>query len=185
MIARRESGLRRVIRHAAVRGLSRETGSEPDAQETSLMNEIGFIGLDVHRQSISGGGADGGRPGSVEYPGEVDNDPDALRMLLLKAQFKGVRSASARACRRAKATKFRTVSERLSSRTARLITAPAPRSPLSGRRRHALHKFVRSTAARPIRRSPPPRDGRWREMGAACPSRGLNPASWQLAMILS
>ena len=56
------------------------------------MNEIGFIGLDVHRQSISVGGGDGGRPGSVEYPGEVDNDPDAPNALL-KAPFKGVRSA--------------------------------------------------------------------------------------------
>ena len=43
------------------------------------MEHIRFVGLDIHKQRISIAVAESGRAGSVEYLGEIANDPDANR----------------------------------------------------------------------------------------------------------
>jgi transposase len=45
------------------------------------MEHTRFIGLDIHKQRISIAVAESGRAGSVEYLGEIANDPDAIGKL--------------------------------------------------------------------------------------------------------
>ena len=45
------------------------------------MEHTRFIGLDIHKQRISIAVAESGRTGSVEYLGEIANDPDAINKL--------------------------------------------------------------------------------------------------------
>ena len=45
------------------------------------MEHTRFVGLDIHKQRISIAVAESGRAGSVEYLGEIANDPDAINKL--------------------------------------------------------------------------------------------------------
>ncbi|EHK57077.1 transposase [Allomesorhizobium alhagi] len=45
------------------------------------MEHIRFVGLDIHKERISIAVAESGRGGSVEYLGEITNDPDAINKL--------------------------------------------------------------------------------------------------------
>ena len=45
------------------------------------MEHTRFVGLDIHKQRISIAVAESGRSGSVEYLGEIANDPDAISKL--------------------------------------------------------------------------------------------------------
>src|SRR5712671_2726244 len=48
-------------RHAHCRGLCRMTGTEPHAWGTGLMDDITFVGLDVHKATVCIAVAAGGR----------------------------------------------------------------------------------------------------------------------------
>lgn len=50
---------------------------------------IKYIGLDVHKKSISIGIADGGRDGEVRYYGKIDNDMNQLDKVIRKLISKG------------------------------------------------------------------------------------------------
>ena len=50
---------------------------------------IKYIGLDVHKKSISIGIADEGRDGDVRYYGKIDNDMDQLDKVIRKLISKG------------------------------------------------------------------------------------------------
>ncbi|BBU64116.1 hypothetical protein MSC49_40510 (plasmid) [Methylosinus sp. C49] len=45
------------------------------------MENTRFIGLDIHKERISVAVAESGRPGAVEYHGEIGNDPGAISKL--------------------------------------------------------------------------------------------------------
>ena len=45
------------------------------------MDHTRFVGFDVHKERISIAVAESGRTGVVEYLGEIDNDPGAIRKL--------------------------------------------------------------------------------------------------------
>ena len=53
------------------------------------MNNIRFVGLDVHKQRISVSVADSGRQAAVEYLGEIDNEPTAIAKLCLRLARRG------------------------------------------------------------------------------------------------
>ena len=45
------------------------------------MEHTRFIGLDIHKERISGAVAESGRSGAVEYLGEIANEPGAISKL--------------------------------------------------------------------------------------------------------
>jgi hypothetical protein len=54
--------------------LKKAINSEPKSRRQVMKKRIKYIGLDVHKKSISIGIADEGRNGEVRYYGKIDND---------------------------------------------------------------------------------------------------------------
>src|ERR1700745_3304817 len=69
------------------------TGTEPQAWETGLMENITYVGLDVHKATVCVAIAEGGRGGEVRQLGVFDNRPELLQKLVGRLG-KGVRRLS-------------------------------------------------------------------------------------------
>jgi hypothetical protein len=67
--------------------LCRLTGTEPHAWETGLMDTITYVGLDVHKATVSTALAEGDRGGELRQLGVFENRP-----VLYHGPGKGVRS---------------------------------------------------------------------------------------------
>jgi transposase len=63
--------------------------SEPKSRRQVMEKTIKYIGLDVHKKSISIGIADEGRDGEVRYYGKIDNDMNQLNKVIRKRISKG------------------------------------------------------------------------------------------------
>jgi len=68
--------------YSTVRGLSRVSG-------TGLMEHTRFVGLDIHKERLSISVAESGRSGTVEYLGEIANDPGAISKLCERLRHSG------------------------------------------------------------------------------------------------
>ena len=72
------------------------TGTEPHAWGTGLMNDITFVGLDVHKATVCVAVAESGRGGEVRQLGVFENRPEILRKLVARlGKASAVGSASA------------------------------------------------------------------------------------------
>jgi transposase len=63
--------------------------SEPKSRRQVMKKTIKYIGLDVHKKSISIGIADEGRAGEVRYYGKIENDMNQLDKVIRKLISKG------------------------------------------------------------------------------------------------
>ena len=73
------------------------TGAEPHAWGTGLMDDITFVGLDVHKATVCIAVAEGGRGGEVRQLGVFENRPEILSKVasrLSKGGRKGGRRLS-------------------------------------------------------------------------------------------
>ena len=69
-----------------------DDGSEPHTWETSQMNSsTSYVGLDVHKSTISVAIAEDGRDGDVRYYGVVENRADILVKLVERLGRRGQR----------------------------------------------------------------------------------------------
>ena len=70
-------------------------GTEPHAWGAGLMDDITFVGLDVHKATVCVAVAEGGRGGEVRQLGVFENRPEILRKLVARLGKGGGGSASA------------------------------------------------------------------------------------------
>ena len=61
-----------------VEGCAGLAGTEPHAWETGRMDSITYVGLDVHKATVSVAVAEGGRGGEVRQLGVFENRPEVL-----------------------------------------------------------------------------------------------------------
>jgi len=67
------------------------TGTEPHAWETGLMDSITYVGLDVHKATVSVAVAESGRGGEVRHVGVFANRPEILLKLAARLSKGGHR----------------------------------------------------------------------------------------------
>src|SRR5215469_12928525 len=60
------------------------TGTEPQGWETGLMENITYVGLDVHKATVCVAIAEGGRNGEVRPLGVFENRPELLLKLVAR-----------------------------------------------------------------------------------------------------
>ena len=60
------------------------TGTEPHAWGTGLMDDIIFVGLDVHKATVCIAIAEGSRGGEVRQLGVFENRPEILNKVVLR-----------------------------------------------------------------------------------------------------
>ena len=65
--------------------------TEPHAWETGRMNSITYVGLDVHKATVSVAVAEGGRGGEVRQLGVFENRPEVLSKLAARLSNKNCR----------------------------------------------------------------------------------------------
>ena len=66
-------------------------GTEPHAWETGRMNSITYVGLDVHKATVSVAVAEGGRGGEIRQLGVFENRPEVLSKLAARLSNKNCR----------------------------------------------------------------------------------------------
>ena len=62
--------------------------TEPHAWETGRMNSITYVGLDVHKATVSVAVAEGGRGGEVRQLGVFENRPEVLSKLAARLRVR-------------------------------------------------------------------------------------------------
>ena len=67
------------------------TGTEPQAWGTGLMDDITFVGLDVHKATVCIAVAEGGRGGDVRQLGVFENRPKILSKVVSRLSKGGRR----------------------------------------------------------------------------------------------
>src|SRR3954451_18159761 len=67
------------------------TGTEPHAWGTGLMDDITFVGLDVHKATVCIAVAEGGRGGEVRQLGVFENRPEILNKVVSRLSNGGRR----------------------------------------------------------------------------------------------
>ena len=67
------------------------TGTEPHAWGTGLMDDIIFVGLDVHKATVCIAVAEGGRGGEVRQLGVFENRPEILNKVVSRLSKGGRR----------------------------------------------------------------------------------------------
>ena len=66
-------------------------GTEPHAWETGQMNSITYVGLDVHKATVSVAVAESGRGGEIRQLGVFENRPEVLSKLAARLSNKNCR----------------------------------------------------------------------------------------------
>ena len=66
-------------------------GTEPHAWGTDLMDDITFVGLDVHKTTVCIAVAEGGRGGDVRQLGVFENRPEILNKVVSRLSKGGRR----------------------------------------------------------------------------------------------
>src|SRR5215469_14544749 len=74
-----------------VEGYAGSAGTEPHAWETGLMDAITYVGLDVHKATVSVALAESGRGGEIRQIGGFENRPEVLAKLVARLSRGGRR----------------------------------------------------------------------------------------------